>query len=347
MISSEKQAKICLTPELNGVGGMVSFQRKLLAGLGERGIETSFSLGEDGCASVLVVGGSRKLGALKKLRRKGVPIVQRLDGINWIHRQSSTGTRHWLRAEYGNWLLSTIRNGYANELIYQSHFVREWWQRKYGVLSIPNRVIYNGVDLDHFSPRGKERPAKDLIRILLVEASLMGGYEFGLGSAVGLAEAMSQKHERPVELVVAGRVSVELQQYWSTHSSIAIHWAGLVSQEELPALYRSAHLLYSADLNAACPNAVIEAMACGLPIVAFDTGALSELISEDAGKLADYGADPWALEAPDIPALAKAAENLLGDQKRYRAGARARAEEAFGLDKMITAYLDVLSPQNG
>jgi glycosyltransferase involved in cell wall biosynthesis len=347
MISSKKQTKICLTPELNGVGGMVSFQRKLLAGLGKRGIETSFSLAEDGCSSVLVVGGSRKLGSLKKLGRRGMPIVQRLDGINWIHRQSRTGMRHWLRAEYGNWLLSTIRNRYASELVYQSEFVRDWWQKKYGTLSIPNRVIYNGVELDHFSPAGNEKPAKDLIRILLVEASLMGGYEFGLGSAVGLAEALAEKHKRPVELVVAGRVSGKLQQYWSTHSSVAVQWAGLISQEELPALYRSAHLLYSADLNAACPNAVIEAMACGVPIVAFDTGALNELINDEAGKLADYGADPWALEAPNIGALAEAAEIVLKSQRRYRVGARARAEEAFGLDKMISSYIEVLSPQNG
>jgi len=53
------------------------------------------------------------------------------------------------------------------------------------------------------------------------------------------------------------------------------------------------------------------------------------------------------LETPDIDALAEAAVDLLRNQDRFRARARARAEEAFSLDKMISAYLKVLSSQHG
>jgi glycosyltransferase involved in cell wall biosynthesis len=55
-----------------------------------------------------------------------------------------------------------------------------------------------------------------------------------------------------------------------------------------------------------------------------------------------YGADPWKLEMPDIPALADAAEDVLKNQEHFRRCARERAESAFGLDKMVDAYLKVL-----
>ncbi|HRQ33006.1 MAG TPA: glycosyltransferase, partial [Anaerolineales bacterium] len=98
----------------------------------------------------------------------------------------------------------------------------------------------------------------------------------------------------------------------------------------------------SAELNPACPNAVIEALACGLPVVGFETGALSELVQGDAGRLASHGANPWRLQRPDIPSLADAAEEVLRDNERFRRAARARAESTFGLDAMVDRYLTVL-----
>jgi glycosyltransferase involved in cell wall biosynthesis len=116
----------------------------------------------------------------------------------------------------------------------------------------------------------------------------------------------------------------------------------LVPHELIPELDRSAHLLFSADINAACPNSVIEALACGLPIAAFSTGALPELVSGDSGRLVPYGGDPWTLDKPDIPALSQAVIQVLQNQDRFRTAARQRAESAFGLDKMVQRYQDVL-----
>jgi glycosyltransferase involved in cell wall biosynthesis len=101
-------------------------------------------------------------------------------------------------------------------------------------------------------------------------------------------------------------------------------------------------LLYSADLNAACPNAVIEALACGLPVSAFATGALPELVTGDAGRLVPYGGDPWKLEPPAVPALVEAAADLLKDNDHFRRAARQRAEETFGLNTMVEKYLAAL-----
>jgi glycosyltransferase involved in cell wall biosynthesis len=340
---------ICLTPRVHGVGGMVSFAYKLTAGLGHRGIRVVDDLAGGGYQSALVIGGTRQLGGLWRARRRGILIVQRLDGMNWMHRvrsgqgQRAGGLRFFLRAEYGNFILATIRSRLAQSVIYQSEFSRRWWERVYGPTRTPNTVIYNGVDLQVYTPDAEHERPEDRYRILMVEGSLMGGYEAGLETGVRLAESLDQMGlGKPAELMIVGRAPETLKKAWEGKAMVRMSWTGAVGRDQIPRIDRSAHVLFSSDVNAACPNSVIEALACGLPVVSFDTGALPELVTPDAGQVVGYGGDPWKLDPPDVAALAQATVGVLQNQAEFRAGARQRAEQAFGLDKMVEEYLQVL-----
>jgi glycosyltransferase involved in cell wall biosynthesis len=349
---------ICLTPRVSGVGGMVSFSHKLAAGLEKRGINVTHDLDAPADA-VLVIGGTRQLAGLWRAKQRGVPIVQRLDGMNWLHRRKvknfslkkerkalfprmlPTGARHFLRAAYGNLLLAFIRR-MATHIVYQSNFVVRWWEREHGATRVPYSVIYNGVDLEAYSPQGTHQRPSDVLRLLLVEGSLGGGYEMGLESVVEMAGILANERNLPVELMVVGKVSEELKAQWDARSRVPVRWAGLVPRADIPAIDRSAHLLYSSDLNAACPNSVIEALACGLPVLGYQTGSLAELVTCDAGRVVPFQGDPWKLDYPEIAPLVDAAGEILQDQAHFRAGARQRAEEAFGLDKMVQRYVEVM-----
>lgn len=334
--------RICLVPKVEGVGGMVSFHAKFSQGLRQRGYEVCFDLADKPYDAVLVIGGTRDLGGLMARRRSGVPIVQRLNGMNWIQRKRRTGLKHFLRAEYGNFMLSLIRGRIATHIVYQSQFARGWWERVYGKTRVPWDVVYNGVDLTQYTPEGaQERPA-ERSRILLVEGSLGGGYEMGLETAIGLGERLINSHSHEVELMVVGKVSETLKAAWSGRTQLPILYAGLVPRDEIPFLDRSAHLLYAADIQAACPNSTVEALACGLPVISFDTGALPELVTGESGRVVPYGGDAWKLDPPDLDGLARAAAEVLADQPRFRAAARKRAEEALGLDRMVDGYLAAL-----
>jgi glycosyltransferase involved in cell wall biosynthesis len=336
---------------------MVSFQQRLLQGLAEQGFQGSFDLREKSIETVLVIGGTHRLDELAILRRRGVRIVQRLDGMNWLHRLLRTGWRHFLRAEYGNWLLNLIRTRLADHIIYQSEFSHRWWETARGRAPCPNTQVHNAVDLARFRPHDEDERPADCYRLLMVEGRLMGGYEMGMevglslaaGLAEGLAGARSLLPARPVELSVAGQVGEAAQARFQERARAALgeqlyslRFLGTVEQVDLPALYRSAHLFYSADLNPACPNAVIEALACGTPVLAYATGALPELVDEGSGRVIPYGADPWRLEPPDLPALVQGGLEILQDQETMRRGARLRAEEFFGLDRMVQKYLEEL-----
>ena len=115
-------ARICIVPQVSGVGGMVSFRARFTAGLEQRGIQVCSSLSDTSYDAVLVIGGTRDLLGLRRAQRRGVRIVQRLNGMNWIQRKRRTGLKHALRAEYGNLILNTIRTRLAERIVYQSRF---------------------------------------------------------------------------------------------------------------------------------------------------------------------------------------------------------------------------------
>jgi len=331
--------KICIFPRVEGTGGVASFRLKFEAGLKSRGFEVTNDP-DDASDALLVLAGTRRLLPLWSAKRRGVQIVQRLDGVNWVQRVRWTGLRYTLRAEYGNAMLSFLRARFADRVIYQSQFIRKWWEDWYGIAKVPASVILNGVNLQAYTPEGAhERPA-DRVRILLLEGNLKGGLDSGLFHAVALAEKLSAA--QPVEVTVAGGVDESTQRRVIRESRVPVNFLGVLPREQIPFLARSSHFLYSAEVNPPCPNSVIEALACGLPVAGFDSGSLRELVSAEAGRVVPYGGDPWKLSQPDIPALAESVAEILRDQPRFRKAARARAESALGVDRMVEDYLKVL-----
>jgi glycosyltransferase involved in cell wall biosynthesis len=333
---------VCVLPYVEGLGGPASFRARLVAGFKARNVPVLTDPMDPLCRAILIIGGTRRALKLRHAQRRGVRIVQRLNGMNWIHRRRFTGVKHFMRSELNNLMLSVIRRYLADCIVYQSNFARNWWQTVYRQVGAPSRVIYNGVDLGQFSPDGLGQRPIDHYRVLLVEGHLGGGNEDGLRNAVGLVRLMNQRMDRPVELVVVGDVPQNVKTLFPGQPAGMITWLGVVQREQVAEIDRSAHMLFSADLNAACPNSVIEALACGLPVVSYATGSLPELIEGDAGLVVPWGSNFWKLEPPDLPGLADAAQRVLNEQAFFRQAARRRAEEVFGLDRMVERYLEVL-----
>ena len=331
--------RICIVPRVEGLGGVTSFRLKFENGLRARGVDVINDPAQAADA-ILVLAGTRHLLPLWRARRRGTRIVQRLDGINWIHRVRWAGPRYTVRAIYGNANLSFIRMRLANHVVYQSQFIKRWWEDWYTPARVPASVIINGVDLTRYTPQGLHERPSGHYRILVVEGSLAGGQNYGIYNAVKLAGTLAKKHK--IELMIVGRVDGRTKNKLGYQTGFRIQFMDTIQREHIPWLMRSSHVLFSAEVNPPCPNSVIEALACGLPVVGFDTGSLSEIVSTEAGRLVPYGGNEWKLQKPDIPALANASLEVLDEQDRFRAGARARAESEFDVEKMVDEYLKVL-----
>ncbi len=331
---------ICIVPHRPGLGGPASFQSRLTRVLNARGYRVSHDVMDPTNYAVLVIGGTKNIHQLRTAQRHGVRVVQRLNGMNWVHRKRRTGVKHFLRAEINNAILASIRRS-ADGIVYQSKFSRDWWERERAPVKAKTAVVYNGVDLADYSPFGPGQKPDDRFRILIVEGNLGGGYEQGLESAAACVKLLATRLQKNVELMVVGNVPHGLKETIN-RLAVPVVWKGIVSREDIPQLDRSAHVLLSTDINAACPNSVIEAMACGLPVAGYDTGALNELVVSGTGETAPYGGDVWQLDKPDIHSLADAVQKVINNQAVYAQQARAYAESNFNIQDVTDRYLEML-----
>jgi glycosyltransferase involved in cell wall biosynthesis len=95
-------------------------------------------------------------------------------------------------------------------------------------------------------------------------------------------------------------------------------------------------LFVSTSFSEGMSNTILEAMACGIPIVATDVG--------DSGKLVEDGGNGFMVKSEDRLALEKAIKLLLSDNKlRQSFGLRSRAiaEEKYDIMKMVSRYQEI------
>jgi glycosyltransferase involved in cell wall biosynthesis len=327
--------RICLTPKTGG-GGPGSFQARLEAELRRLGVETTFDTSVRPLDAVLVFGGTKNLLALVRCRRDGIRIVQRLDGINWLHRAEPHPVFYALRAEMRNIQLRWIRTRFTKRIIYQSRFARDWWERWAGKASAPAWVVHNGVPLQEFPPRGKTRNDT----LLVVEGHL----HYDEPSRQILRAALKLLvREGPLEkMSILGRADGAWEREWAKldpHPEVA----GLQTRVEVKAKQYQAAVFLSLDLNPACPNGVIESMAAGLPVIGFDTGSLREVVGS-GGEVPAYDGNPWRLEVPrNLDAIGEAGRRVVEHWEDYSRRAREEAERNFDIRKVAQQYLEILT----
>lgn len=103
-------------------------------------------------------------------------------------------------------------------------------------------------------------------------------------------------------------------------------------REDVPELLQTVDGVVSASVWEALPTALIEAGACGLPVVAADAGGTGEIVED--------GVNGRLVPVRDVPALTRALLDIIGDPALaadYGAAGRARAEEKFSMTTWVNA----------
>jgi glycosyltransferase involved in cell wall biosynthesis len=318
-------------PHQPGIGGPGSFQQRFERALQSLDWQIAYANDSVRPDIVMVIGGTKNLRWLYQMKRAGVPILYRLDGIAWLHRKQKVSWKKFLLTESRNYLSKIIHAYFADYIVYQSEFVEEWWQRAGWRQPVAFSIITNGVDLEHFQPVYEKTEA---IKLLCLEGTIdYSPY------AIELINKLAECLDGKLPLVVYGGFQEEHNR---SRLSSKINYRGKVKREDLPEVYRNAIYL-SLDVNAACPNTVIEALASGVPVVGFATGALEELVPQTAGKIVPYGSDPWLLGFPDVDALLEGIHTVQDNWEEFSVGARTAALSSHDIQNVVSQYVEILN----
>lgn len=269
-------------------------------------------------------------------RLGGVPqVVQRLGGPHRVR----AGARGWKqRAALTRW---------PHRIVFNSEGLRDALLQR--LPSLPRertRVVYSGTDLAPGGVPGKGvraelgLPAGSLVFLAVGGLEPLKGYE-------ALIEALARL-ERRVHLVIAGGGTEERATLLRARASSAgvaprLHLLG--QRGDVGALLADADALVHASRIDSLPNAVLEAMRAGLPIVSTDVYGADELLAPREGR----PAAGWIVPRHNLAALARglgevAAGIATGSDAVREAGAEARwrSEHWFTVDAMVDGYLAAL-----
>jgi glycosyltransferase involved in cell wall biosynthesis len=229
----------------------------------------------------------------------------------------------------------------ADFVVYQSEFCRRCAERFLGERQGPGEVLYNPVDTDVFSPRA-DFDRNDRAQVLLAAGSHHDAYRVR-----GAIEALALVRRRVTEarLVVAGPmvwgVDADAEaRCWARVAGVAdaVEFSGPYSQEQAPALFQKADVLVHLKAQDPCPRLVVEAMACGVPVVYSATGGTTELVGDDAGHGIPGVEDFETAHPPSVDAVADGVLRVLTDRVAFARRARERAVRLFSAHDWVDAH---------
>lgn len=209
----------------------------------------------------------------------------------------------------------------------------------------PSRLhlIPNGVDIEIFKPvRQRNGPLRQGFGIdeAVPLVGFIGRLSEEKGPDVFLRVAAAVHHVLPqVHFVLVGRgpMLARLQRFVAQQRlGGVVHFAGV--RIDMPEVYAELDMVASTSHTEGMPLALMEAMACGLAVVATRVGGVPELVQQ--------GITGWIASAGDVDAMADHMVDLLQAPEQLKAmgaKARIRAEERFSLMRGVQNTMDLLS----
>lgn len=241
-------------------------------------------------------------------------VPERFEKVHGVELYGS-GLRAQGNRVYWRRMLEVACRG-MDRIIANSHTTKRDIERFLRVPSEKIDVVYLGVDKTKFNT---DRNGKDTVRFRkehrLPERYLLCVGTHAYKNVEGLVRSfyvLRGKHHGPLGLVVAGHrgnVNREIFEFvQESNLGTHIRFVGFFPDEDLKYLYQSSELVMCPSFYEGFGLPVLEAFACGVPVVAGRVGALPEIVG-DGGMLVDPN---------DVEGIADAAFMLLNDAELRR-----------------------------
>lgn len=262
--------------------------------------------------------------ALRAAKRFGRPFIARCGYLysDFMERQHGADSTESLKAQA---LEREVFTG-ANRVVVTTPTMRQAIIQNYQIPEEKLRVIPNYVDTDAFHPIPDIPKVKN--RICFVGRLQEQKNTFALVESLqGL----------DVELVIVGDGGLKngLEEFVKSHG-IRADFRGNISHGELPELLNSSTTFILPSLYEGHPKVLLEAMACGLPVIGTNVSGIRELIShKENGYLC--GTSPQEIRS--------AIQTVLGDERLQTMmgrNARELVHQNFSLEQVVEMELVLL-----
>ncbi len=231
-----------------------------------------------------------------KKSASGTKIVVRFDGIyNMRLLPSNSPLPKAIISKINNLFLLYKNNiliknyNYADKVIYQSEYskflIEEFLFKRNNIERKESTIIKNGVDLKRFKPKERIKQNDELNILvshrmvppkrvhLIPEISRELNY-MGINHKIHVVGS-GVKNPWDKFIDTEQRIQNNILKT-NTQSNFIFH--GYVDPDELPQFYSECDLMLNLSYADPCPNVVVEAMACGLPVIAPNSGGIRELV---------------------------------------------------------------------
>jgi colanic acid/amylovoran biosynthesis glycosyltransferase len=195
-------------------------------------------------------------------------------------------------------------------------------------------VIRPAIDPSLFTP-SEHRPQSPPLKVAMVGGLIWRkGYDFAMLALERLVES-----GRDVRLTIVGEGSErDRVEYMREQLQLQdrVHLTGALPPESVLEVLRSSHVLLLASLSEGIANAVLEAMACGLPVVTTDAGGMKEVVRD--------GAEGLVIPTRSAAAIADAVGRLYDDaglRERLGATGRASVVRKHTLEQQARAFVQL------
>lgn len=194
----------------------------------------------------------------------------------------------WYDTKYVQWrrlilpkLLKRVR-----KIITVSHFSKRTIVERYPVTEGKIEVIYNGVQTDLFYPRGEKEKESMREKLNLHKPFILTvGTIATRKNTKGLIDAWKRLPENlrnEMNLVIAGTSAKKFAYNLDERPPDGVRFTGYIKNEQLPPLYSAATLFVFPSLFESFGLPVLEAMACGTPVITSSTTVLKEVTGNAA-----------------------------------------------------------------
>ena len=254
---------------------------------------------------------------------KQLPVVATLH--HSIHDPALRPYKGWLRAAYHRWWIAPIERRVlrrADRVVAVSQFVAD--MARHTLCDVPMGVIYNGIDTEIFRPGDRVRQPGEPFRLLYV-----GSWMARKG--VDLLAPIIRELGDDFELHYTGGPAAEKDKAGMPNNMRDI---GRLSLPQVVAAMQDADAFLFPSRSEGLPLVAIEAMACGLPVIAMEGTSVEEVVA--------HGRRGLLCRREDVLEFAEAARAMSIDRQLHLAcGAAAREMVAshFRESKMVDAYI--------